>query len=429
MIVHSPNRYLATLLLVFFSILQIRKTNKLCCTRDIFAPFAGYFVAHCIGCFAFIQHFSNLNNLAWACFNLSTVVSAFALSVMLDKDDILSGLKLFIIVESGVLMAQYLILAVKFGTIFVFSAYAGAGDALGGTLFGFSSPLAVSLMMISLYFLFIRYSDNSVKNSLLYAAAAALFSTFPGMMSAVAVFCLTVALVFVAFSVRELFLMEISRLTLFVIPVTFASLGILVFFLGENIEYMGNIFLLMLNFDNPPIKILAIQKYYQMIASNYSYLWVGSGLGNFTSRAGAMVSGQYFEHQPFFVSITPSTEMSKFILPFWNRGMFNEMVGGSIGNSMINEPFNLHLSVLAECGILGFLIWETSQLIAAFRSLASNNRSYFAILVFSFGIFFTNDWLAYPNFALVLFMLAKASSRFRSQIETRSVFSKGGLHE
>lgn len=408
-IAHSPNRYLAAIILFSCALAQFIKSKSLSLTRLEMSLFVGFLVCQIVGFVSGLIHYSSVNNIFWSMFNFSLFVSAFVLCATVRESDIVSGLKMFVLIEACVLMLQYGILMIKYKTLFVFSAFSGAGDFMSGTLFGFSSPMAVSLMMASAFFIF-RYLDGDRKNeNLIYSVAAALFSTFPGMMSGVAVLVVAILLTLAFFSVKEISLMKMSKLNLLTMPLILIIFAALALFLGDNIKYMENIFSLMIAFANPPIKILVIQKYLEMIGSE-SYFYLGAGLGNYTSRAAAMVSGQYFENQPFFIPITPSTEMLRYVLPFWNRGMFGEIVGGSIGNSMINEPFNGNLSMLAECGVVGYAAWLVAIFYSLIKAVLCSNRSLFCVLVFMFGILFTNDWFAYASFSMMFAVLIRASS-------------------
>lgn len=408
MIAHFPNRYLAMIVLCFYAALQFVNSEKLVVSRVELAFLFGFFGCQAVGLGSSIMHFSSVNNILWSCFNYSLVAGAIILCATLSRFDIRAGLRMFIVVESIVLLFQYFHLAIMLKTIYVFSSFSGAGDFMSGTLLGFSSPMAVSLMLASAYFLFSYLDGDNDRTSLIYAAVAALFSTFPGMMSGVAIFAIAIALTLSIFFIKELGHMNVSKLNMAIIPLILLAFGTMAFFLGENIKYMGNIIALLSALDNPPIKVLVIQKYLEMINLD-SYLYFGAGVGNFTSRAAAMVSGQYFESQPFFVPVTPSFEMLRYILPYWNRGMFGEIVGGSIGNSMVNEPFNGNLSMLAECGIIGFSAWILGLSFCLAWAFVRNSRALFFVLIFMLGISFTNDWFAYASFSMTFVVLMKAS--------------------
>lgn len=117
-----------------------------------------------------------------------------------------------------------------------------------------------------------------------------------------------------------------------------------------------------------------------------------------------MVSGEYLSNQPFFIPVTPSKEMRVNILNVWNRDMYDKIVGGSIGNSMINEPFNQHLTIFSEGGIfayIGLLVF----LYCIFK-YSNKNKIPAGILLFFFisTIFLTNNWFAFPNFAMVFWL-------------------------
>ncbi len=408
-VAHSPNRYLATILLVLVAVLQLTKPGKvnICYTQA--ALWGGFLLAQAIGLGSFVAHFSSFNNATWAVFNYLPIVAALILCSALSLNEIESGLKFFIAAEAAILIMQYSVLMAKYKTPFVFSAYSGAGDVLSGSLMGFSSPLAISLAMISVYFIFSSFGANGSKQHLLYGALSAFFSTFPGMMSSVAVFVFSISAVVIIFTFREFIFLRASKWNIIVALLIVCGGSGLAFFLGGNLKYMLKIFTLMTEFNNPPIKVLMVQKVAELFTTS-DYLVFGTGVGNFTSRAAAMVSGQYFKAQPFFISITPSIEMQRYVLPYWNHGMYDQIVGGSIGNSMINEPFNTHLSVLSECGVLGFCAWVSGNVYCFVKAITTENRSLMAVLIFNFGILFTNDWLAYASFSLTSVMLMKASA-------------------
>jgi len=84
-------------------------------------------------------------------------------------------------------------------------------------------------------------------------------------------------------------------------------------------------------------------------------LLTGLGPGNYSSRSAWLVSGKYLEHQPDYISVTPTDIASEYNLSLWTKDHFTPDFKGA--GSIIHQPFSSWVSVFAEVGILGLLLF------------------------------------------------------------------------
>ena len=120
-----------------------------------------------------------------------------------------------------------------------------------------------------------------------------------------------------------------------------------------------------------------------------------------------MVSGEYLSYQPSFIPVTPSKFMLEYILSIWDRSTYNTIIGGSVGNSMVNEPFIEYCSIAGEAGLIGFILLIFILLELVIFGLRFNNHLLLLGGIYISLILFTNNWFSYPSFALMMWLVIK----------------------
>ena len=155
------------------------------------------------------------------------------------------------------------------------------------------------------------------------------------------------------------------------------------------------------------IKIKLIFNTYELLFSDPIITLFGVGGGNYSSRAAFMVSGEYLSYQPSFIPVTPSKFMLEYILTIWDRATYTTMIGGTSGNSMVNEPFLEYCSIAGEAGLIGFILLIIVLLELVIFGLRFNNLLLLLGGIYISLILFTNNWFSFPSFALMMWLVIK----------------------
>jgi hypothetical protein len=415
LLAHSPNRYLGSAIILLLFFYQLTRGSIISLGKYSMVISIGFIVAFSIGFLSFLLHYSSLNNLFWFLFNIAPFVVGPILLGNSTLNDIQAALKFFVTIEGFVLGVQYLQVAYQYHSFDIFTISKGAaGDGLSGTLLGFSSPLAISLMITCLAFVAL-YMHLRERRLLYWSAFAGIFSFLPGMMAGTAIFVLSFVLFLVLDFVKGIFTMKMTRISFMIGLVLVSLCGVLVFTQTSNIKY-ASILIPKLISANPPVKVQMIQNTVDLFHDEPATLITGVGIGNFSSRSALMVSGQYFSAkisgiyistQPFFIPVSVSEFTKKYVLNSWNREMLTKYVGGIIGDSMANDPFNFHLSLLAECGLVGYLFVFGALGLVLLLTFLRRQASITIFILFTFLILGTNDWISYPTYAILFWTMLR----------------------
>jgi hypothetical protein len=408
---HMPNRYIGGALYILLFLFTITRTSHIYFLPETKKNYLLLLAAYGLCIFSFIFHYSHINNLIWGLFNASPILLIpFLFPKQILKQPFLNSLKIFILFEVFFFIFQYIQAALEFKQLNIFVGNSGAGDSLTGSLLGRTgAPITVSLCFCILI-LFSEFIKNKKKDILIFMLLSAILAYLPGNMSSI--FCLFATFIcylFLSFF-SQIIIGKIKRGTLII-----GVMGITVFSLGwfiesENILYGIDVFGKLFRVD-PPIKVKAVFSTIEMLQENKEAPIVGVGLGNFASRAAYMVSGEYLFHQPIFIPATPSEYTSHYLLSIWNRSTSNKIIGGSIGDSMINEPFNQYLAFLGEGGIGAFIALLLIYLLMLKKGLRRPQSELLILIsIFSLALLTTNLWIDFPNFAIMFWIGIKYSN-------------------
>ncbi|REE01634.1 hypothetical protein C7460_103151 [Marinoscillum furvescens DSM 4134] len=122
-------------------------------------------------------------------------------------------------------------------------------------------------------------------------------------------------------------------------------------------------------------KIFAFEQTYQkVVKKDIGTFMFGLGAGQYSSRAALILTGDYLNPHPSYFPISMSNETRQIIFPLWNDKQQARFRG-----SVLAMPSSSLLSVIAEFGLIGFII-----LMYLFRILYSirNTRSESIIISF-----------------------------------------------
>lgn len=359
--------------------------------------------------FSFALHPASLQNLFWGIFTLSSfLITPLLLKRLCENVDIGKILKKYIVLEFGFYIIQYTLLVLNYRTINPFSATLAAGDFLSGTSIGNSHQIAVTMGLISLYYL-PKVIDKSVTWAWFFLPLIMFLAS--SYVSAFIVFGITMIIYLVRNIYWELKKLRIKKKSFVLLTGIF--LVALIFAISQfgNIQYGLNV-INTVGGSNTPRKIIGLQKTFLELPSESSELiFTGTGLGTYSSRAALITGGEYLTPQPSFIPTTPSFYTKKYILPLWNR----ELTKRGSENSVANQPFVQFQSIFGEGGVIALLLF-----IAGFLVLLKGrvkDKSVFLLVVFALGIFFFDMWVEYPSFALFFWFLVYAEKKEVKKIE------------
>lgn len=149
----------------------------------------------------------------------------------------------------------------------------------------------------------------------------------------------------------------------------------------------------------------------EVLLDNPKNLFLGLGLGRYSSRAAMMLSGGYLRVQPSWLPVSRSKETETYIYSRWNQNTW-ALFGGSI----LAMPTSSIQSILIEFGLLGtalicFYFWsimkrsqlkhprEGNQLKKIFLTISP-------IFIFClFTLSFADVWLEYPQLTFFIYLV------------------------
>jgi hypothetical protein len=313
-----------------------------------------------------------------------------------STEDTYTALKIFTIIQSATVLLQYIYIAMKIRALNIFAVDQSHGDLLAGTFMSFSTPLATTFAFCAVFFIWHFFKNNS-KQDLGYCLASLTLIAATGAMSIL----ITTAPIIIAYAVIKIFRTNLKPSTKFYIIFAFAictpALAILQ---ATNVTY-AQYMLDRLTSAEKPFKIELMENVFTNDLGPNFYL--GLGAGNFSSRSSLFLSGQYLADQ-MFVPIEPSQETQQHIMPYFNVHKSGMLNNGYDALSVVSEPFSQYTTILSEYGLLGLLIFLALFLYLLFSKYRISLEIK-AITLLALSVFITNNWLEYPSFAAIFFLL------------------------
>ena len=406
-IAHLPNKYIAILIIDIVCFLDIINP-KLKFPKIVKRIWIYFILLLMIMIFSFLIHFSSINNILWSIFNFSPLIAVplllYKQHYNFSQDRLISSVKIFTIIQLCFMTVQYLNIAFQRGSLNIYSTSSGAGDLIAGTLLNFAPPLVVTFSFIFLLFFYNIFIQK--KKNMKFLLLTGLMIMLPGMISGIGVLIIAVISAIIILLIKHLVKLKISKLNIKLLGITIFGVFSLYLIQFQNILYGFRLISLAIA-SQAFIKIKLIFNTYELLFSNPIITLFGVGGGNYSSRAAFMVSGEYLSYQPSFIPVTPSKFMLEYILSIWDRATYNSIVGGSAGNSMVNEPFIEYCSIAGEAGLIGFILLIIVLLELVIFGLRFNNHLLLLGGIYISLILFTNNWFSFPSFALMMWLVIK----------------------
>ena len=406
-IAHLPNKYIAILIINIVCFLDIINP-KLKFPKIVKRIWIYFILLLIIMIFSFLIHFSSINNILWSIFNFSPLIAVPLLLYKehynFSQDRLISSVKIFTIIQLCFMTIQYLNIAIQRGSLNIYSSSSGAGDLITGTLLNFAPPLVVTFSFIFLLFIYNIFIQK--KKNMKFLLLSGLMIMMPAMMSGISVLIITLIIAIILLFIKHLFRLELSKLNIKLLGITIFGAFSLYLIQLQNILYGLRLVSLAIT-SQTFIKIRLIFNTFELLFSNPIITLFGVGGGNYSSRAAFMVSGEYLSYQPSFIPVTPSKFMLEYILSIWGRSTYSTVIGGSIGNSMVNEPFIEYCSIAGEAGLIGFILLIFILLELVIFGFRFNNPLLLIVGIYISLILFTNNWFSYPSFALMMWLVIK----------------------
>jgi hypothetical protein len=406
-----PNAFYSIFLLILIFFIRLASSMKLLIHNEWKTIVLLWSIIGLIMGFSFFTHFSSFNNLLWGVISFVPIILIpfllpfHKVRYLNSSDRLINAIKLFTFVELIVMALQYIALAFQYKTIDIFSATNGAaGDNIGGTTFGFSSVISITLGFVSIIFLdyYLHYKH---KKDLLWFLFSFFMMTLPGYTAGILVYFTSFILFLFGKFVFDLFKRGVVNKRIGII-IMFVLVGFFAFGCLQisNIFYAVRIFSYLFSTD-PPMKVKSIISTIEYSSENIIDVPLGIGFGNYSSRAAFITGGEYLSNQPAFIPLTPSKYFKKYMFPLYNLETQHQYRGGVAGNSMVNTPFNQFQTIYGEGGIISLLILCIIAAIVFQVSLPYKGSLYFWGLLYFAFLMFLDNWLSYPNFCLMFWLL------------------------
>ncbi|MCB4790695.1 MAG: hypothetical protein LHV68_02295 [Elusimicrobia bacterium] len=369
--------------------------------------FYAYFI------FSFTINYSYINNLVAA---ISTYGSFFMtlLAVFLidiEKVNYKGIFKFFVFLTLiQVPVGYYQMVAWSgFKTLNPFVMSLGAGDNFAGTLFTKwnSHILGVKLSMLFFMMLPVCLFRKTLKNISIAVLGLSGWFLPSGMHSIASGFI--VIFLYTAFEILKnaLVFTKIKKIYLFFVLAGICIFAVLYVMQKENIDYSINLIAYASNSvisesAYVPRKVIAYKSTLLNLPEELpSAMLFGVGPGNYSSRASAIVSGNYLVHQPKVIPVTPSYYAKKYIMPLWPKYS---------ADGVANQPYSTWLSIYGELGFIGMfmVIILFIKLIKTLNSYskiesAYDNKAADGLVIFTLYLvilFLFDNWLEYPQFIM-----------------------------
>ncbi|MCX7205743.1 MAG: hypothetical protein NT086_07105 [Proteobacteria bacterium] len=398
---HSPSRYISQFVILvwalheFYILVEEKKLREIDNPNKLIVSL--FFSILCIiicTLFSSVFNFVSGNNVFWYLFNILPFFVVWILVYQFKYDQIAYGIKWFVVFETVILAIQYIYQAIKCGNINIYAENFGAGDLMAGSLGSFSTPLAVSMCMLTLICL--RYALHKRNLSYLYFSFVSFFcALLTGAMSIIFVFFAACLSGFVIFLLIDFNMDSLKKF--FYISIV---MSVVLIMQPDNVSYAFGLLEKSAEFELPFKAYLLKTTITNMFVTGDISLF-GVGGGNYSSRAALIVSGEYLGSQPDFIPATPSYYTSYYITPFFNKYYYETDLFGFDVGSMVSEPFLQYTSILAEGGILAILVLFALILKMLFEAIKFKDPIMLGFVSFFIGVLFTNAWLEYIEFVAV----------------------------
>ncbi|MDW5289002.1 hypothetical protein [Formosa sp. PL04] len=154
------------------------------------------------------------------------------------------------------------------------------------------------------------------------------------------------------------------------------------------------------NDDNTPYKIKSFWQTGNYWSSSVKSFILGSGGGNFSSRAAFITSGDYVNWYPKNWSYA-SPEFVKYHLGIWNHDFGNPW--DNINNTA-NQPFSFYNKIIGEYGLIGLCLYVFLYINFFVKNRNSLTYSKF-MLVILLGYFVLDYWYEYFSVIIIFELL------------------------
>jgi hypothetical protein len=285
----------------------------------------------------------------------------------------------------------------------------GAGDAVVGTLLTNSHLYAAKMLTQALILATARAYGNkgvAVNAGLVFALlgavlASALFLT--------ALFSLGIVLATVILLRRKnvdrnvaVYLRKLGRNVLLAL----IAIGSIMFVTQvENVNYVIATISSSTSQSDNYGKVVSTRKSLELVLSDLKIFTMGTGIGNYSSRAAFVLSGEYLKSQSEIIPVSISSYTNEVILPMWNRAIW----GIQYSDGVLNQPFYTLQTFVVEGGIIGVLfiivIYIRTMHLVSKSKAVTNESSMLNVLVLYLlvvlpFVFLSDNWHEYPSFMI-----------------------------
>lgn len=408
LLANSPNTYTATLMLSLAITFEAVRRKKILVDRELKPYMYSWLGIGIIMTISFLLNYSSINNYSWGIFTNIHMVLIPVILYKLNYCKLKKTMKVFTVVQFCFFTVQYIIQVIRFNQINIFNATISAGDALAGTSIGFSSVMAVTMGCMFLFFLSAYYRDR-IKNDIVYASICMILSVLTGYMAGILALCIAIVICLTLRIVKCIGKMRLSKGALVTMILAGGCATLLIRLQYKNMLYVNHIVgkmssrthLLQLG------KVAGLNATFVKMPAKYpNKVIAGVGLGNYSSRAAFITGGEYLRPHPAFISITPSKYFKEFMYPIYNYSTFGAILGGIIGTSMINAPFNQFQTIFGEGGGISLAVVIFMLLILCTIAWQSNPFLFIAVIFMSLLLMLDN-WLSYPSYGIMLWIISK----------------------
>ncbi len=172
-----------------------------------------------------------------------------------------------------------------------------------------------------------------------------------------------------------------------------------------------------------PHKVIALYETIILSFEKPSLLIVGLGLGQYSSYAAMILTGEMLRYNPWYIPISISKETERFILQYWNKNLLETDVWA---HGVANQPWFTYMSIYGELGLSGLIIFIIFFLLILRKLRLLHNQSitfleretikalliytYFLLFLFFFDNWFEDARLMVPYFIVLGIVLKKSEN-------------------
>lgn len=365
-----------------------------------------------------LANLNHINNLAWALLSYGAVFAVLMTASSMTWEE-----SHFRFLSKAVLWSTLIQLPIGyiqmigghgFAALNPFSLNMGAGDYFAGTTLDRFNSTTVALKMATGFFLAFPFWEKAkTLGRTALMGVLALGWILPSVMHSLVVGMGAYFFRQGLYAIRPMLQLRMSKGILTAVLVGGAVLATIFWIQRDNIRYVTGLAARAIgNEQLAPRKVKYVRSTFgPFLAESWQYPWIGCGPGNYSSRGAAIVSGEFLTRQPAYIPATPAPMAEKYVIPLWNRTLLKNPFTDGVANA----PYSTWVSVFAETGIIGLVlfagfllaIWKRLRLHKASASPFMANLASGAelLLLFAMGLFFLDDWFEYPSFMGVLMLL------------------------